>query len=423
VDDDEDEVLEPGRPALPRPARIAALVLIVAALAALFAIRLWPDSGPKAHRAALDTPPPPPLGTHFPEPTDVPLHDWPTAQNGCDGTTDVAIAHTRRPAGPTGLTLLLGGSTLRVVDFDTGRITALPDSALGRGAYIASLTGTPTSYATTVGCGANAPPHILRIGADRSVQDLGRLATNHFLLADGDRAWLATGPGGLHHRHGTITPIGGGPSVRLPAHVYPDAVVRGKLVGTLQPNSSSAPTGLALLDVVTGRILRRFTSGTYPIATGGGQVVWTSGCDPDQDRACTLHRTPRPAFQPWLYTLPRPAFAGAVSSDGNEVALVLERPPAGQRYTGHPFPPSEIAVLNLLTGGLYRVPGLLIPAKASPGLAFSADGRWLAIALDAGTKTRLLAWHPGLGRAYEMAPLSGGNYGSPPLVLMPDATR
>jgi hypothetical protein len=111
-----------------------------------------------------------------------------------------------------------------------------------------------------------------------------------------------------------------------------------------------------------------------------------------------------------------------MSPDGSEVALLLEAARTAQS-DDHPFPPSNVALLNLRTGRLDVVPGVTVPAKAFPGLAFSANGRWLGIALDAGTSTRVLAWRPGLRHPYEMTPVPGANYGSPPLVSLPARTR
>lgn len=83
------------------------------------------------------------------------------------------------------------------------------------------------------------------------------------------------------------------------------------------------------------------------------------------------------------------------------------------------MPPSDIAIIDLDTGALDVVPGIELPAKMSPGLAFSADGRWLVIALNAGTNTRLLAWQHGLIDPYESTPVAGFVLGAPAIVVLP----
>jgi hypothetical protein len=89
-------------------------------------------------------------------------------------------------------------------------------------------------------------------------------------------------------------------------------------------------------------------------------------------------------------------------------------------------------VLHLDTGRLEIVPGIEVPAAtvsapaSSPGMAFSADGRWLMIALNAGQKIRLLAWRSGLAHPYESKPiamqimdLGGPGSSLPPILVLP----
>jgi hypothetical protein len=100
------------------------------------------------------------------------------------------------------------------------------------------------------------------------------------------------------------------------------------------------------------------------------------------------------------------------------VALPLERPSNSTIDDQHPFPPSGIAVLHLNSCRLDPVPGVVLPPKEAPNMAFSADSRWLAVALDAGRSTRVLAWRPGLHRAYETRPVPGSTYGTPALAVL-----
>jgi hypothetical protein len=120
--------------------------------------------------------------------------------------------------------------------------------------------------------------------------------------------------------------------------------------------------------------------------------------------------------------LPRaPGIAtGVLSADGRLLAFTLERPALDPRHArqdpryeqGHPIPPADIAILHLDTGALYVAPGIETPAKMRPALAFGTDGRWLVMALNAGTKTRLLIWRPRLTYPYESARRSWGWSGS-----------
>jgi hypothetical protein len=416
--DDEDELLEPGRPAMSRPARIAGAVLLAAVLVAVFAVRFWPSSNPQPHQAALGTPPPPAPETSAAQSVSPgpPPRPWPTARNGCGGDTEVAIAHTQRPAEHTGLRLLVGSDVLRVVDFDSGRATPVGDP-LPRHQFVDNLTGTLPAYATTVACGVDNRPDLVRIGTDLSTQPLDRLMPDQYVFAGGDRAWLAVNSDRKHPR-GTLTPIGGGPTIQLPPHVYPQAIDGDTLVGNLNPRD--AHSALVLVDLGTGRIRSRIAGAGYPLAVGAGQVLWSDDCDPTHDRPCTVRRMSLDGKVQRSYRLPRPTlgFGGAVSPDGRSVALLLERPQNSRVDDQHPFPPSSIAVLHLDSGRLDPVPGVLLPPKEAPSMAFSADSRWLAVGLDAGRGTRLLAWRPGLHRAYETRPVPGSTYGTPGLAVL-----
>jgi hypothetical protein len=73
--------------------------------------------------------------------------------------------------------------------------------------------------------------------------------------------------------------------------------------------------------------------------------------------------------------------------------------------------------MQLDTGRLSIVPGIELPAKSQPGLAFAGRGNWLVIALDAGSRTRLLTWRPGLRQPYETNPLPGLVHNPPTLVV------
>jgi hypothetical protein len=84
---------------------------------------------------------------------------------------------------------------------------------------------------------------------------------------------------------------------------------------------------------------------------------------------------------------------------------------------GHPGNPNEIVTVDLVSGAVHPVPGVLLWPKSAPGLAFSADSRWLVIALDEGTGVRLLLWRPGLGRPQESAARIPGRVAYSPVVV------
>jgi hypothetical protein len=413
--DGEDELLEPGRPAMSRPARIAGAVLLVAVVVAVFAVRFWPSSNPKTEQGALGTPPPAaPQTSTVQTARPGPERIWTTAPSACGGTTELPLVQTLvqsgLPSAHTGMTLLLGGRELRAVDFDSGLATAWP--APGRQGFIATLTATLPGYATTMSCRAGTSSRLLRIDTDHSVEDLGPLDPDQSVLADGEHAWIATAPN--RREHPTLQPIGGGQTLQLPPGTYPDAIEDGTIIATHE--TTGRP--LVLLDSKSGRVERTIPHAGYPLAAGAGLVLWTSGCDPTANRPCVLDVLHLAGDLVTHVPLPRTALTATINADGSQVALLMESARTGP-YAGHPFPPSNIAVLNLRTQRVRTMPGITVPAKTNPGLAFSPDGRWLAIAIDAGTKTRLLAWRAGgTSEPIETASVPGRNYSSPPLIAL-----
>jgi hypothetical protein len=109
-----------------------------------------------------------------------------------------------------------------------------------------------------------------------------------------------------------------------------------------------------------------------------------------------------------------------MSPDGQLLAFALQRAAPDPRYDpGHPLPPSDLAVLHLDSGQLQLVPGLELAPKSPAGYAFSADSRWLVIALNEGVRTRLLVWQPGSSKPMQSpAELPGKLATRPPIVVL-----
>jgi hypothetical protein len=385
-------------------------------LVAVFAVRFWPSSNPKPEQGALGTPPPAASQTSAVEPASPgPTRSWPTAPGACGGTTELPLVQTQVQSDPpvvhTGLKLLLGGRELRTVDFDTGLATPLP--APGRQGFIATLTATLPGYATTMSCRGGAASRLLRIDTNHSVEDLGPLDPDQSVLADGGHAWIATAPN--RREHPTLQPIGGGPALQLPPGTYPDAIEDGTVIATEE--TTGRP--LLLLDSKSGRVERTIPHAGYTLAASAGLVLWTRGCDPTANRPCVLDVLHLAGDLVTHIPLPRTPLTATINADGSQVALLMESART-ELDSGHPFPPSNIAVLDLHTERTHTVSDVTVPPKSNPGLAFSPDGRWLAIALDAGTKTRLLAWRvlAQNRRAIETASVPGRNYSSPPLIAL-----
>jgi hypothetical protein len=420
VSQDGEELLEFGRPPRPRWIRIGVAGAVVFALAAAVVLRTWPHS---SDRMLV----PQPTSTYLPRPSrgGSPLYPrpWPTAPAACGGDTDLAIVSSTEVRQATGLRLLIGGSTARTVDFDTGNSTALAGVELRLGEYVTPAG--PNVWITRI-CSSSGPDslsRLVRFGADgrATVATLPPSSTD--VLVDGSNVWSVSSPNDPS-ASSVLTPLGGGAPVQLPAGFAPAAIMDGVLVGNLV----GSPTGsdgrddpLVLVNAATGQIRQPLGPGTF-FAAGAGLVLWTVGCRVDSGQPCTLDASHVGIGTIRSYQLPRPPgfVAGVVSPDGQRVAFLMERADQDPRYDqGHPIPPGDVVIMPLDAGALAVVPDVEVPAKAPPGLAFSADGAWLVMAVNAGSTTRLLAWQPGLSQPYESAPVAGSVVGAPAVVALP----
>jgi hypothetical protein len=411
---DEEELLKPGRP--PRRLRLAALLLAVLLGAAVIAIRVWPRSThPSAAVPPGTTAVPSAVSPSTPETKTPP--PWPTAPEACGGVAELPIVSSTATKERTGIKVLLGGDELRTVDFDRGDASALPRSPLRPGEFVYDLIPASQTYAVTGGCNFTQA-RVLRIGADGRASVFVRSGPfGDAVLADGSHAWGVTFPD-EQHPNGSLVPLDGGKRVRLPAGFLPAAITNGVVIGT-----AGSPPSVLLVDATTGHVRANLGKGS-DFAAGHGLVLWTEGCDfaSDTRKPCTLHRRSVAGGETSSYRLPRPPAAGTISPDGGQIAFTLERAGPDPRYQpGIPLP-TDIAILHLDTGALGIVPGIEAPARKGPGLAFSPDSRWLVIALNAGSKTRLLAWRSGLANPYESTPIAGKGLGIPPIVVLTSHT-
>jgi hypothetical protein len=334
--------------------------------------------------------------------------------------------------------VLLGATQLRTVDFDRGRVMAMPKARPHADAFVVGLVASSQTYAVTAVCpssGAGGRLRFLRIGADGSVSVVTLPDGTDVMLADDTYAWGVTLAGFLDNPHasGYLVPLDGGRRVRLPAGFFPDTFLQPRGVIVLVqpgPTGPNTPHSLLLVDATSGGVRAHLGKG-WPIAASDGLVLWASGCDTDSDTPCTLHSWSLTGGSTASYQLPRPAIegSGVISPDRRLIAFTVERPAPDRRFAGQPPLPNDIAVLHLDSGRLEIVPGIELPAMtASPGLAFSAHGRSRMIALDAGQQTRLLAWRSGLVYPYESKPIAGQvmdlgpGPSLPPILVLPART-
>ncbi|NUR99504.1 MAG: hypothetical protein HOV67_30130 [Kribbellaceae bacterium] len=408
---DEEELLEVGGSS-GRGWRITGWALILVAVLVLGVLRV---SAASRHGRATPVPTPSEAVTVVPARPSV--RPWPVTVGACGAETLLPVVSSTRPAERTGIRLLVGGERVRRVDFDSGLVSASTDEVVRPGEYAAVLSGDPVAaYATTLSCGETINYAMVRISVDHRLRVVRSLSPTESLLTDGNRVWVVSLAADIADPYAAITPVSGGRRVQLPAGFYPSAIVGDTLVGVQQPDPSAPPSWLALVDVRTGRVRAKLEQHVDFLAAGAGQVFWTSGCDEDAT-FCTVRRQSLAGGDVTAFTVPGPVCCGVVSPDGTAVAFLLRRTTANSHRGGDQLPTEDIAVLRIGTGRLDLVPGVELPAKSQPGLAFTTRDGWLVMALDAGTRTRLLAWRAGLRQPYETSAVPGVVHDPPTVVV------
>lgn len=394
----------------PRPAWRWALPLsglLVVAVVVAVVRSAGPAQSPNAEASAS--------ASATPSPTASPLPTPGSASGACGGGLPLPLVSAGSLPARTGLRLLVGDRDLRVVDVDTGRTTML--RTLG-----------PTRSVTAL---VRASGRILAV-LDRSCTGGGGGEGQIVTLDPGNGQWVPEGPGEFVFP-GTPTTIleygasggtvfrdyGSTASTRIPDRWFPIARRGSGYFVVLQPLSPADPGALGTVgvgDPATGRLTQPFGSGSG-IAAAGDKLVWLAGgCG--QRGPCLLSVT-GPGGMATAQPLPGSyACCGTASPDGNQVAFRLSR--AAGRFGGHPGPPNDVAVLDIPTGGVRVIPGLVLPTKSGLTLAWSADSQWLVIGADLGTRPLILVWRDGMALPAQVPvpPTGGGTTGPPALLVL-----
>jgi hypothetical protein len=318
------------------------------------------------------------VGTHRYQPPPAPLADPAPAGAG--------MLTGRSGFGPVGLRVVLSGAALYAVDLHTGVHQV--------------VRGFPARVSTE---GASAAP----VPGGLVVRTSGRGSVDSYLVRPGRPARLVV-------RNGVALPSWDGRGVvvsalpigtesysvtgqtldgrRLWQWVAPNhtVVVRDTRYGLLVRDTDPPvePQRLRLVRRESGEAVREIR-GTA-VAVGGDAVArLRPGCG----HACTLALTRLPTGVTTPYPLPtEPATGhGSFAPGGRWLALPL---PPGPAPGALPDQPSTLTALDLDTGATRAVPGLAFPAGEPPLLAWSADGRWLVVAVRAGDRVRLGLWRP-----------------------------
>jgi hypothetical protein len=307
------------------------------------------------------------------------------------------------------LTVLVGGTALRRVT--PGHVVSRPVSGLReQGLVVTKLVAGPGADYAFVDPQCSGYLWVYRISAGAASR-LGTTADD--LLGGPHHAWAVT-----YTPRTVLTPLNGGRKVTLRFGADPVADTPAGLVVAYSP-PAGRPDIVELVDPGTGALLRRLAIGSPLGAAGQVMLVSLPDCGAlPAHGTCTLESVDLRTGQPTAtFTLPagRVPVSGAVfSPDCTAAAFQLAR--ASQLTIGGWFPPADVVVLHLPTGGLDVVPGLELPPGTGAGLAFDATGGWLLATVSEGARGELLAWRQGMPGPALVTGLPGPLMAPPPLL-------
>lgn len=389
---DDGDLLEGGTPRAPLPAgpRRAALALGVVAAVAVGAWQLAGDTsgglGPAAAPSASPTASPGGAGR-----SPLPL---PAVTGACGDESPMPERANPVLAEPTGLRVLVGGTGLRLVDVDSRAVRELRDDDGQVTTLRAGPAGVFALERTCERAGGGVALLVDRDGPPRKVDGDRHHET---LLVGPGTAWGV--PGTEEPWEGTrLRPLGSGTTVDLPLGFTPVAAGADRFVGVVSSSAGELAPVLATVRRPDGAT--RLVRPGRLVAASDAVAVTANDCE--QAPVCRLSVGPPDGPVAAVHALPGGRVlrsAGVLSPDGRRLAVQVSS--TGRDGVWPPTASSEVAVLDLRSGRLQVVGGLEVPPRATVGLAFSRDGRWLVLAAGYGTHTHLLVWREGLDAALD----------------------
>jgi hypothetical protein len=353
---------------------------------------------------------------------------WPTATEVCGYERPVPLVSGTLPLdGGTGLTVVAGGAPSRIqVDGGASGQALFPASVDALAADAAGVVAITTSDAC-LSDPSSAAIAAFRLNSDGAVTQVFPTAGSQqqdalqpwAIVAGGNRAWLAAAPpfdpdapagdAGGGTSAGVTTLIatdGSGHLVTLPAGFVPQAGWRDLIIGYYASNASDTYGPIQIYDLASGGIVAQFAAASPQVAASNGYVAWI---DAACSARCMAHRyelgTGRHTEISVALTSGEYGGVGsliAMSPDGRRVAMVTYDAHPDSRYElGHPGGPARFSMLDLDSGRLTALPGIVRPPKTQAGAAFSPDGRWLAVAVNDGVQTRILLYDHDLRGPYD----------------------
>jgi hypothetical protein len=413
--DEEEDILEVGvRRPRPMLTRVLAALVLLAAVGGFVVLHMshgsrHPAAAPTRSPSAPVFVPPPPSTTYGTATPSAVLPPWPQVDGACGNTAFLPFVTSAPLDQRTGIHALVG-DRLRGVDVDTGAVTAVAGlpaglyasevatTADGTYALMSTCSGFGVTQATIVQLDGRHGARQVAVGPYADLLSGGEHPWGVIYALDSDKTWL--------------DPLDGHQRITLPTGFAPTGAFGSLVVGSVQiPSTSSTansqPSTIRVIDPVTGRAVLDLGPATS-MTVDNGLIVWL-GADCAQ---CSIYTydlaTGVRSHSSGKISAETSVWSGAVSPDHRVFATIRQRSMPARYDMGHPGNPNEIVLVHLDTGKVDVVPGVVLWSKAFPGMAFSADSRWLAITLDEGTSVRLVVWRPGLSKVLQSpAHLSG----------------
>lgn len=352
---------------------------------------------------------------------------WPSAATVCGSSVQLPLVTSAAELKePTSIQIAVGGS-LSTVDLDTGQSTLQTGLVLQKGQLVSEVVSVGEDlYALISNCRSDRGA-VARIGPDGSLISVSTTKVST-LIGGGTHIWGFTpsdsGAGG------TLDPLDGSPAVQLPQDFYPLGAYQDQVVGVRDvPDLPGPAADLFIFDTATSALSTTIGhTGTSQIGArfaiaSSAVVLWTDKPCESTD-LCQIHRYDLATGSSSVrgYALPKGRYFGAstVSPDGTKLVGQLNRDDINHKFSPSAGLPSDIAVLDLVSGAMQVVPGIELSAQSNAALTYSNDSKWLVIGLNTGAKIALYVWKPGLEHPLASpSDLDAGTPYSPVLTTLP----
>lgn len=308
---------------------------------------------------------------------------------------------------PTGIRLV-GGGTLQAVDVDTTQVSdrpavvALTKNALQDGKVVSHIEVTGNDvYVLLSKCSPSSTTNtVIRLSGELRTPAVLPVQVD-YLLPGSDRVWGVLvskfDEAGVALSPSVLVPLTGDAPMDLPMSFLPIAGVGDNVLG-VRSTAGDPTSTVEIIDPRTGKAIETLGKNEFLADAPVGFVFARNGFAVWVDRpcggpkVCRLHRYD-------LHTQTLRTVDGTPGANDNLWPQDIS--PDGALMVGRSGLSSADAqlrldVIDLRTGLVTAVPGIVSLADAPTGVAFSSDSAWLIIAVAQADGAKFLLWHAGM---------------------------